>query len=519
MTTETNASRRYIPILRKTLIGLGVLLVLASAIAYYFIYIHVTNSDLTFTNPLVVPVLLEPTEQDGQKIFELVSQPGQMEFFANAQTETMGYNGNYLGPTIRVDKGDEVVIHVTNQLKENTTVHWHGMHVPAEMDGTPHQPVPPGETWTAHYPILNQASTMWYHPHPHGQSAIQVFRGLVGFYIIDDENSKSLDLPNTYGVDDFPLAIQDRLFDDEGIMEYQINRGAYFGDEILVNGVYNPFVQVPAKQIRLRLLNGSNARVYHFGFDDDRTFHQIATDGGLLERPLPLTRIKLAPGERAEIIVDLSDGGEALLKSFPEDNIITLVESTILDGIGNSHFNILKIVAESTDSVTSDQAAASLPQILNTIDRWHEADADVIRPISLAGPNILSDGSAQQVGRGQGRNIPINGKVMDMERIDEVVMLDDVEIWAVTNQGGVAHPFHIHDIQFLILDRDGAPPVASEAGWKDTVLVDPGETVRFITQFTTYADPDTPFMYHCHILEHEDGGMMGQFLVVDPDAQ
>ena len=295
----------------------------------------------------------------------------------------MGYNGRFLGPTIRVNKGDNVVINVTNQLDEVTTVHWHGMHVPPEMDGTPHQTIEPGETWQARYPILNEASTMWYHPHPHGRTAQQVYRGLAGLFIIDDENSESLDLPHDYGVDDIPLIIQERLFNDDGTTHYGLNKGAYYGDTILVNGTHNPFVEVPAKQIRLRFLNGSNARVYHFGFADNRTFHQIATDGGLLEAPLPTTRIRLAAGERAEIIVDVSNGEEALLKSYPEDDFLILTESVFADGIGNSHFDILKIVPNVAETAVLEQA--ELPQVLNKIKRWHAEDADKVRQITLGG--------------------------------------------------------------------------------------------------------------------------------------
>lgn len=503
---------------KKMAIGFTVILLLACIILYYLLYIRVTNSGLTFTNPLSIPALLESTQKDGQKVFELTPQHGQTEFLAGQKAETMGYNGSYLGPTIRVNRGDDVLINVTNQLDVMTTVHWHGMHVPPEMDGTPHQMIAPGDTWQAQYPILNEASTMWYHPHPHGQTAQQVYRGLVGLFIIDDENSKSLDLPNSYGIDDIPLVIQERLFDEEGSLHYEINSGAYYGDEILVNGTHNPFIEVPAKQVRLRLLNGSNARAYHFGFDDDRLFHQIATDGGFLEAPLPLTRIRLAPGERAELVVDLSDGSETLLKSFPEDDFLTLAESVLEDFIGNSHFDILKIVPDGTGN---DQASATLPQTLNKIERWPAEEANHVRKMVLAGPIIGEDeeDEDEDEDEGPGGRIPINGKLMDMKRIDEVVTLGDIEIWELTNVGGQMHPFHIHDIQFLILDRDGVPPPASEAGWKDTVPVYPNETVRFITQFNTYADSTVPFMYHCHILEHEDRGMMGQFIVVEPDDQ
>ena len=496
--------------LRKVLNGLVIVLVLSAITLPYFFYVKKTNAGLSFATPLQVPELLEFKLVDGDKVFELIPQIGETAFVEAQTTATLGYNGNYLGPTIRVKQGDNFVVHVTNTLNVDTTVHWHGMHVPPEMDGTPHQSIAPGETWTARYPILNQASTMWYHPHPHGKTSEQVFRGLVGLFLIEDENSQSLGLPQVYGYDDIPLVIQDRLFNRGGDLHYELNKGAYYGDTILVNGTHDPFVEVPAKQVRLRLLNGSNARTYHFGFDDDRMFHQIATDGGLLEGPVELNRIRLSPGERIEIVVDFSAGEPALLKSFPDDDILTLVESVIADGIGNGHFDILKIVPGEILNTPLNP----LPTVLNRIDRWQPADADKTRRMVLGGQ--VTEGPRAP---GPGPRIPINGKLMDMARVDEIVCLNDIEIWEITNRGGQPHPFHIHDVQFLILDRDGVPAAATEAGWKDTVLVRANETLRFITQFTTYSSSHVPFMYHCHILEHEDGGMMGQFLVVDMECK
>ncbi|MEM9777470.1 MAG: multicopper oxidase domain-containing protein, partial [Chloroflexota bacterium] len=287
------------PIVRRTIVTLLSLLTLFVAITAYLFFNYVMNPGLTFSNELQIPPLLEPVESNGQKLFELVPQHGSTAFFAGQPSETMGFNGDYLGPTIRFSQGDEVAIDVKNLLDESTAVHWHGMHVPAEMDGTPHQMIPSGQTWRAEYPVLNEAATMWYHPHPHGDTATQVAAGLAGLIIIDDDNSQSLNLPDTYGVDDIPLIIQDRNFDDDGQLNYQINNGSYYGDTIVVNGTVDPYVEVPAAMVRLRILNGSNGRIYNFGFEDNRTFYQIATDGGFLETPVPLTRLRLSTGERA----------------------------------------------------------------------------------------------------------------------------------------------------------------------------------------------------------------------------
>lgn len=497
--------------LKQGLIGFALLLGLVLLCSSYLFYVRVTNSGLTFTNELHIPPILAPQIEDNTKVFNLTLQHGRKAFLPTGEAQTTGFNGDYLGPTIRVRKGDNVRFNVHNQLDEVTTVHWHGMHVPPEMDGTPHQTIDPGETWQPYYPIMNEASTMWYHPHTHGRTAHQSYFGLTGLYIIDDENSDSLALPKTYGEDDIPLIIQDRLFDDAGDLNYPGNGGMFFGNTMLVNGTYNPFVEVQAKMVRFRILNGSNARVYSFGFSDDREFYQIATDGGLLEAPVPLTRVLLAPGERAEIVVDFADGENVLFKSFPYVDLLTMAENVFIDSVGNGHFDLLQINVVPVDG-SLPSSDSSLPQTLNVIERWSEEDADRTRPMVLGGQ--LNNGQGQNQ-PGGGRRIPINGKLMDMTRVDDVVLLDDVEIWEIRNMTGLPHPFHIHDIQFLVLDIDGDAPPANLRGWKDTVLVPNNQTVRVITQFTDYANPSVPYMYHCHIMEHEDNGMMGQFVVVE----
>ncbi len=466
------------------------------------------NAGLTFTNPLHIPPILEPTLEGDTKVFELEIANGTHQFFAGQDAATQGYNGTYLGPTIKVKTGDNVRFNIVNTLDEVTTVHWHGMHVPPEMDGTPHQPIMPGATWHPHYEIKNEASTMWYHPHTHGGTARQSYFGLAGLYIIEDENSASLDIPQTYGVDDIPVILQDRLFDDSGDLVYGNGGNAFLGDTILINGTHNPYVTVDGKLIRFRILNASNARIYRLAFSDGREFHQIATDGGLLEAPVALDMVKLAPGERAEIVVDLSDDTDVTLVSLPDPSVLSMFENAFENESGR--FDLLKIAVTPTETVS-----AALPAVLNVIERWDEADAARVRPMQLAGP--ITDGSDRVI-VGQGRQIPINGKLMDMARVDAVVTLGDIEVWEVTNAGGVPHPFHVHDIQFLVLDRDGTPPPLNERGWKDTTLVNAGETVRIIAKYTDFANENVPYMFHCHIMEHEDNGMMGQFTVVAPDS-
>ena len=500
----------------------ALVLVLGSA-AYWQAFERVTNAGLTFENELQIPDQLFGTVVDGRRQVHLTVAEGSREFLPGKRTPTAGVNGPYLGPTVRLRRGEDVDLVVQNDLDEMTTMHWHGMHVPARMDGTPHQRIEPGESWTASFRVHQEAAPLWYHPHPHGSTGRQVYRGVAGLMWIDDDNSDSLDLPTTYGVDDIPVVIQDRQFDEDGAFRLGANPGARYGRTMLVNGTWNPFLRVESRRIRFRLLNGSNARIYYIGFDDNRPFHLIATDGGFLETPIATERVTLAPGERAEILVDFSDGAEAVLKSYSEAGLAETYR-LLVARIGTANLDLLKIVPG-----RSSRPSHALPERLNTITRFAATDAAEVRPMVLAGPIQGGRGAGGGAGRGGGRGrgrgggggppgFPINGKIMDMGRIDEVVRLGDVEIWEVTNRGGQPHPLHVHLVQFQILDRKGNPPTSTELGWKDTVLVPPGDLVRIIMRFERYADPEIPYMYHCHIMEHEDNGMMGQFLVVeDPD--
>ncbi len=269
------------------------------------------------------------------------------------------------------------------------------------------------------------------------------------------------------------------------------------GDQFLVNGAVTPVFDAPAQFVRFRLLNGSNARIYNFSFSDNRQFHQIGTDGGPLERPAPMTRLGLSTGERAEILVDFSgeENNQVRLVSYSSelDNINAFWNSNALDG---STIDLMTIVVKTAPA----NAITTLPASLASINRLQEAQAIRTRTFELdmgfSGP------------------MKINGVSMDMNRIDQAVHLDDTEIWEITNNSDMPHPFHIHDIRFLILTRDGSPPPENESGWKDTVLVMPRETVRIISHFSDFSGPVNPYMFHSHILEHEDAGMMGQFVVI-----
>ncbi|WP_069472451.1 multicopper oxidase family protein [Candidatus Marithrix sp. Canyon 246] len=482
-------------------------------------------------NSFPIPPLLTGSLNDkGQKVFNLNLQQAEKSFLPGTKTATLGINGDYLGPTIRVSNGDNVLFNIHNTIGETTTIHWHGAHVPPKMDGGPHQKIKNNATWRPFFEIKQLAATIWYHSHLKGKTAEHVYKGLAGMFIIDDAVSDKLALPRNYGVDDIPVVVQDRRIAANGEMTSQIRNEIDMmglrGEYILVNGAITPTLNTRAQVIRLRLLNGSNARIYNFGFADNREFYQIASGGGLLEAPVTMQRLRLSSGERAEILLDLrADSGKSLLlKSYSaEITPMTITNSMMRDTLDMQTFDVMSIrVGETGDN------GLSIPTKLTTIERLRPEDAVVTRSFMLKVRGMMGGG-----GGGMGMNgliaannaetfenlsnrkmFTINDKVMDMNRIDETVRLGDTEIWTIRNNNVMAHPFHIHDIQFQILDRDGQAPSAGEAGWKDTVLVLPHETVRVISRFEDFADPDIPYMYHCHILEHEDAGMMGQFLVI-----
>lgn len=498
--------------IRYGLIALAaILLLIGGVLLAAFLYpslhtIDYVNESVALTHPLAIPPLLEPQMENGEKVFTLKIANGQTELLPGKRSNTAGFNGSVLGPTIRAHRGDHVQMHITNALSETTTVHWHGMHLPAVMDGGPHQPILPGATWSPQWSIQNEAATLWYHPHTAGKTAPQVYSGLAGLFIIDDNQSDALAVPKTYGVDDIPLIVQDRNFDAAGQLIYRLTaqRDIFgeLGDSILVNGTYAPYVDVPKKLVRFRVLNGSNARRYNLGFSDNRAFQQIATDGGFLDAPVTRTRMVLAPGERAEIVVDMSATEHPVtLMSYAVSGQAKMFHlARDLFAAPNDEYQIFKVIELRPAAGPAQKSV--LPERLNTIAWLNEKDAARTRLFKITD------------------RMSINGKPMDHRRIDQIVHKGDTEIWEIRNEEALFfHPFHVHDVQFQILDRDGKPPADYERGWKDTVVVNPRETARVITRFDDFADPHHPYMFHCHILEHEDMGMMGQFVVVDNLAE
>ncbi|GAA1057095.1 multicopper oxidase [Agromyces luteolus] len=447
-----------------------------------------------FDTPLPVPPIAESTvAADGTRVFSLEAQAGTTEFAPGVPSETWGFDGAYLGPTIVAERGERIRVDVANALDEPTTVHWHGMHLPAEMDGGPHQMVDPGETWSPEWEVDQQAATLWYHPHPHGETEQHVARGLAGMFLVRDDVEAALPLPREYGVDDLPVIVQDAAFTDDGRLE-SAPRGfaGRMGDELVVNGARAPYAEVEAEVVRLRLLNASTARTYAFGWEDGRAVDVIATDGGLLEASVALDRVVLSPGERAEVLVRMTPGEELRLQSVMTPEAAGLKPPIAAMNGATDAFDVLELrAAEALDP------APDLPERLRELPEVAEDAVATTRTFRLDG-------------------FEINGGTMRMDHVDETVTLDTTERWIVENAGEMPHSFHVHDVQFRIGAIDAAPPPAELAGWKDTILVRPGSRYELILRFEDFADPATPYMYHCHLLQHEDQGMMGQFVVVEP---
>lgn len=466
----------------------------------------------TAQNPLFIPPTMSGTD------FQLNVQSGTVSFWNGINTPTYGVNGNFLGPTLIFNKGDVVNLHITNNLTTATTMHWHGLHIPSKYDGGPHQSIDPGTTWDVSYEVMNDAGTFWYHPHGKGKTDLQVSKGIAGLILVKDDIEAALELPRDYGTDDFPLIVQSKAFD----VLNQIAIATELDTLVLVNGTKDPALDAPAQVVRFRILNGSSMRSYDFGLTNNMQFYQIGSDGGLLAAPVPLTRLRLAPGERAEILADFGSmqGQTVYFKNFGTDlpngiygaadvgNGMVSIPDYDLNPLNGADYNLLQIniVAPTSNPVTT------IPLSLIPITPLAESDANLTRTLTFA-PQDMMPMSEMVEGP-----FEINGVQFAMETINVTTYLYTTEIWKLTNQTLIAHPFHIHDVQFFILDENGITPPPNEQGKKDVVLVMPMQTVRVIMKFEDFADDSVPYMYHCHMLHHEDDGMMGSFVVLDTSS-
>ncbi|MCE9870894.1 multicopper oxidase CueO [Hafnia alvei] len=506
---------------------------------------------------LPIPALLTP---DGAGKIALNVQTGSMKWKAGMQTPTWGINGPLLGPTMRLQRGKYVAINVTNALPEATTMHWHGMEIPGTSDGGPQAVIEPGKMWTAEFKVDQPATTAWFHPHTHGLTGRQVAMGLGGLIIIDDEESTKLPLPKEWGVDDVPVILQDKRLDAKGHIDYQLDimtaAVGWFGDMMLTNGAVYPQHLAPRGWLRLRFLNGCNARSLNLATSDRRPLYVVGSDGGLLGEPVKLTELPILMGERFEVLVDTRDG-----KAF---DIITLPVKQM--GMTLPPFDRALPVLHIQPTLKSNEA--KLPDVLvnmpavpaadNVKTRWLQLMMDPQLDMmgmqmmmqrygmaSMAGMDMKGHGNMAgmdhgqmqgqmahgQMGHGkmnhggmeQGNQMAsgydfmhgnkINGIAFDMAKPMFDVKRGTYEKWTISGEGDMMlHPFHIHGTQFRILSENGKPPAAHRSGWKDTVRVE-GWRSEVLVKFDHEAPKERAYMAHCHLLEHEDTGMMMSFTV------
>jgi spore coat protein A, manganese oxidase len=501
-----------------------------------------------FIDPLPRPGVLAPAGNVGGAPFYEVSMTGFMQELHSELPPTYlwGYNGSFPGPTIEARSGEPIYVRWINQLPTHhflpvdftlhganmgepevrAAVHLHGGHVPPETDGGPEDWFMPGHAKTLWYPNAQHAAPLWYHDHALGITRLNVYAGLAGLYFVRDGVEDRLNLPG--GEYEVPLVIQDRMFNSDGSLFYPISDlpispqhpgpwvPEFFGNTILVNGKVWPYLAVEPRRYRFRIYNGSNARFYRLAFSSGQPFTLIGAEGGLFQRPIEVTQILLAPAERADVIVDFNTWrGRTLL--LTNDANAPFPDGDPVDG-GTAPIMQFRVTRPLSRPDTSE-----VPTFLRTVPRIPARSAAVVRDISI---REFKDEDED----------PILAQLGDRDYDDPVLetpVLGTAEIWRFINTTGDTHPIHVHLIQFQVLDRQpfdvdtylnteprqivftgpAVPPEATEAGWKDTVRANPGEATRIIARFEDFSGR---YVYHCHILEHEDNEMMRPFDVIRP---
>jgi bilirubin oxidase len=437
------------------------------------------GSSETFTSP---PVLRNTSEKPGVVELDLTAAPSQVELVPGKPTTAWAYNGTVPGPTIELHEGDTVTIHFHNKLAQTTTVHWHGLHIPAGADGSPLYPVVPGGSQDYVFKIpLGTAGTYWYHPHPDMTTTEQVAKGLYGALVV-----RPADDPLA-GIRDRLLILSDNRFKPDGSVDFpdhmspagQIDaENGREGNVLLVNGQAMPSLSIaPGELQRWRVINASPARIYRLAIPGRKLLH-VGSDGGLFAAPREVDELLIANSERVEFLVRGGEpGSRVVLQTLPYDRYDPHTRP--------SDWNQPHDLVELRTSTGAPERPMTVPAKLRDVAALDTAKVAARRTI------VFSQGL-------------INGKTMDMRRVDVSARLGTTEIWQVENVVGMDHPFHLHGFRFQVLDRDGVPePYLS---WKDSVNVPKHGRVRVAVRFEDFAGK---WMFHCHILDHEDMGMMG----------
>jgi FtsP/CotA-like multicopper oxidase with cupredoxin domain len=480
--------------------------------------------------PLPIPALIDAHK--GEPVI-LSLQKTHHRFGSGLPVPSTGISSSYLGPVVRVRSGDRIPFQVENHLDEETTLHWHGLMVPSQVDGGPHNTIKPGAVWTPEITVKQPPATTWFHPHPHRNTARQVYLGLAGMMIVSDGADGDRGLPATYGADDLPIVLQDKRFGRNGELVYaptmmDLMHG-FRGDTLLVNGAIGPMANVPASFVRLRLLNAANARNFDLRFTDRRPFFVIAGDGGLLSEPVEVRHLPISPAERYEILVNFSDGRPIELVTTSEARGGFGSGMMMQMGRPRTSVDETEMLMRFQPDSALKAAVTRLPRELATLASpdiksavvWRTFELDPMMGMmrmSMAGMGPMgSPGDGVRRGLdhggfgGSAHTMGINGRSFAMDRIDVTAKLGTAEIWEIVSTA-MAHPFHVHGATFRILSNNGRKPSPQQSGWKDVVFVE--DRAELLVRFDNLAPAKMPFMYHCHILEHEDQGMMGQFAVV-----
>ena len=513
-----------------------------------------------YIDPLPVPKRLMPqsTGEDGVQYRVRMLEFTQQLHSQLPPTRLWGYEGQYPGPTIEALRGRPVIVQWENHLPlrhifdidprihgamppapaVRTVPHLHGSRSPSESDGLPEKWFTPGQSARYHYPNSQAAATLWYHDHAVGITRLNVYAGLSGFFLLRDDEEHAMNVPS--GDYEVPLVLQDRTLDDEGQLVYSptFDDGQkppqhwwapeLFGDLPVVNGAIYPYLQVEPRRYRLRVLNAANSRFFNLFFNLAKSptdipslvsFHQIGTDGGFLSNPVALNKVLLAPAERADLIVDFSG---------LEGKTVTLSNNAPApfpgwDTITPHHLALLELMQfRVTLPLSSNGKSFSMPPP-RPLPKLDETKSIATRDF------VLAEGMDRQ---GRSLGLEINGKGYD-DPVTEVVKLGSIEKWRFINNTEDAHPMHLHLVQFQILQRQGFNPVslrngalelvgiprlpaANEAGWKDTAVVNPREVLTIIVRFEGYTGR---YVFHSHMLEHEDHDMMRPFEVVSDELK
>lgn len=443
-----------------------------------------------------VPLPVPGTAQTGGLV--LRATPASTRGGNGGGIGSLAFNGSIPGPTLRVRGGDRFLVTLENGLAEETILHWHGLDVPALADGHPRLAVGPGASYRYDFTVSNRAGTYWYHPHPHGRTGPQVYGGLAGFLIVDETPGRGPLLPS--GDREVLLLLQDKRLGDGGTPVYQPNASdrmsGFMGDTGFVNGAPFPFALVERASYRLRILNGSNARVFDLAMSDNQPFVLVGTDGGLMDAPHELEAVLLGPGERIDVVVDFSGspaGSTIRLHSRPFQLVGGMGMGMGSPGDQGRAMDLMEFRVRDTPAVPSPAFGAFEP--LEALP-------------NLVGARTRSFSFSSMMGLHA-----INGRSFEMDRVDVRIPLGNPERWRFVNQSPMPHPIHMHGGHFRVLSRSGGRNAILpwERGYKDTVLLLAGETVEVAVLFEEHRGL---FLLHCHNLEHEDAGMMANFEVV-----